>query len=339
MITWDRYKAIRKWIDYKTIVTRSRLRKMAILAWGIVVVAVSSVFIIMEITVGQDKTALALAVTILVTGSAGVLVWVLVLIVYFYIMMYLGVRKRKLNQILQVNVLVQAKLENRIAVTTALVTIILILSFVPGVIVGTLATVYPVLGTRIAWRIADSFLFLNSLVNPLIYCYRDRRFRNTVLELLRMKKSTVVTTEGMRFVKRANSLGLVHVGIQIAENPFRLARSASCDLALVSLDRAHLRSLNTSVKRIISAPSLLKDGSLVSATIQKVESPVRFLRSTSCDLTLFRLDRAFLESYNASSEQCRTELSLFTPSFQTYRLMKVKTRRSQSEANISQLVW
>ena len=122
----------------------------------------------MEITVGKDKTALALAVTIPVTGSAGVLVCILVLIVYFYFMMYLGVRKRKINQILQVNVLVQAKLENRIAVTTALVTIVLILSFVPGVIVGTLATVYPVLGTRIAWRIADSFLFLNSLINHLI---------------------------------------------------------------------------------------------------------------------------------------------------------------------------
>ena len=99
-------------------------------------------------------------------------------------------------------------------------------------IVGTLARVYPVLGTRIAWRISDSFLFLNSLVNPQIYCYRDRRFRNTVLELLRMKKSTVITTEGVRFDKRENTLRLVHVGIQIAENPFRLTRCVSCDLAL-----------------------------------------------------------------------------------------------------------
>lgn len=42
MIPWDRYKAIRKWIDYKTIVKRSRLRKMAISAWVIVVVTVYS---------------------------------------------------------------------------------------------------------------------------------------------------------------------------------------------------------------------------------------------------------------------------------------------------------
>ena len=68
-----------------------------------------------------------------------------------------------------------------------------------------------------------------------------------MLELLRMRKPTVVTNEGVRFVKRKNSLGSVLLGIQKAENPFRLERSASCDLALFSLDRdrAHLRSMNT----------------------------------------------------------------------------------------------
>ena len=33
MIAWERYVAIRKWIDYKVIVTRSRLKKLAIIAW------------------------------------------------------------------------------------------------------------------------------------------------------------------------------------------------------------------------------------------------------------------------------------------------------------------
>ena len=70
-----------------------------------------------------------------------------------------------------------------------------------------------------------------------------------MLELLRMRKPTVVTNEGVRFVKRKNSLGSVRLGIQKAENPFRLARFASCDLALFSLDRAHLKSMNTSPKK------------------------------------------------------------------------------------------
>ena len=170
MIAWERYIAIRKWSDYKSKVTKTRLKKMAILAWLTLFVCEFCLFVVMPIAVAKDKTAQALAATILVTGSVSVLACFLVLIVAFYIMIYLGVRKRKLNQILQVNVLIQAKLENRIAMTTALVTIALILSFVPHVIVGTLGRVYPVLRTRFAWRISDSFLYLNSLVNPLIYC-------------------------------------------------------------------------------------------------------------------------------------------------------------------------
>ena len=306
IIAWERYISIRKWTDYKTIVTRSRLRKMAISAWFIWGVAVSPVFIIMLIAVGQDETVLALVITIFATGSAGILVCILVLIVSFYIMIYLGVRKRNLNQILQVDVLVQAKLENRIALTTAFVTIALILSFVPTVIVGALGRVYPVLGTRIAWRISDSFLFLNSLVNPLIYCYRDRRFRSAVLELLRMRN------EGVRFVKRKNSLVSVRLGIQTAENPFRLARSASCDLALFSLDRAYLKSMNTSLKRTMSEPSLLKDDSSANAKIYKVKTPVRLVRCTSCDLSLFRLDCTYLESYKAPPKRNKSAPSLPT---------------------------
>ena len=46
----------------------------------------------------------------------------LILIVYFYIMVYIGARKRKLSQISQVSSLVSAKLENKVAKTTGLIT-------------------------------------------------------------------------------------------------------------------------------------------------------------------------------------------------------------------------
>ena len=51
------------------------------------------------------------------------------LIIYFYVMVKLGVRKRKLSLIRQVSVLVNEKLGQRVAITTALVTIALILCF------------------------------------------------------------------------------------------------------------------------------------------------------------------------------------------------------------------
>lgn len=161
MIAWERYIAIRRWADYKTIVTRSRLKKMAIVAWVIAVVAQCFQYVIREIMtalVGEDTTTLALANTILSIGWGVLIACILVLIVFFYIMIYLGVRKRKLNQIHQVKALIQAKLENRVAMTTAVVTIALILSFFPGVIVIILEEFYPALHTRFAWKLSDSLL-------------------------------------------------------------------------------------------------------------------------------------------------------------------------------------
>ena len=49
--------------------------------------------------------------------------------VYFQVRVKLGVRKRKLSQIRQVSELMNEKLGHRVAMTTALVTIVLILSF------------------------------------------------------------------------------------------------------------------------------------------------------------------------------------------------------------------
>ena len=53
---------------------------------------------------------------------------VLALIIYFHVRVKLGVRKRKLSQIRQVNELVNEKLGHIVAMTTALVTTALILS-------------------------------------------------------------------------------------------------------------------------------------------------------------------------------------------------------------------
>ena len=78
---------------------------MAIVAWVIAVVAQCFQYVIREImtaAVGEDTTTLALANTILSIGWGVLIACILVLIVFVYIMIYLGVRKRKLNQIHQV---------------------------------------------------------------------------------------------------------------------------------------------------------------------------------------------------------------------------------------------
>ena len=70
-----------------------------------------------------------LAVEIFIIVLLVLVMSTLALIIYFYVMVKLGVRKRKLSQIRQVSELMNEKLGHRVAMTTALVTIVLILSF------------------------------------------------------------------------------------------------------------------------------------------------------------------------------------------------------------------
>ena len=263
MIAWERYVAIRKWIDYKVIVTRSRLKKLAIIAWVSAIVTVSPTHFTMALTgmLREDEMALALDIffiilSVLVLSALG-------LIIYFYVMVYLGVRKRKLklSQIRQVSELVNAKLEQRVAVTTTLVTVALILSFFSNAVISMLEGVYPVLRKRFVIDLKATLLpYTNSVVNPLIYCYRDCRFRNAVLEILRIRKPKVtpyVVTDTTRFTRGKGVFDSERDKVQgqFVENPVRLTRSASCDLVHF-LGRFQLESHKKSLKRIMSSPSL-----------------------------------------------------------------------------------
>ena len=263
MIAWERYIAIRKWMDYKGIVTKGRLKMLAIIAWVSAIGGVSSAFISMTV-VGGD--GLLLAAEILDIISSILIVFLLIAIVYFYLMVYLTVRKRELSQIQQVSVLVKAKLENRVAMTMALVTVALVISFIPMTVVFILGDYFQVFRGFLAWRVVETLVYLNSVASPLIYCYRDRLFRIAVLEILRIRKpkaKQVPVCNAVPFVRRKDSFGSVKDVVQIrnVENPVILRRPASCDLAMLSLKRGHLPPCfhKTRLKRRGSAPSLKKD--------------------------------------------------------------------------------
>ena len=260
MIAWERYVAIRKWIDYRVIVTRSRLTKLAIIAWVSAIITVSPTHFTMALTGMLRKDEMALALDIFFIILSVLVMSALGLIIYFYVMVYLGVRKRKLSQIRQVSDLVNAKLEQRVTVTTTLVTVALILSFFSNAVIGMLEGVYPVLRKRFVVDLKATFLYTNSVVNPLIYCYRDCRFRNTVLELLRIRKPKVtpyLVTDTPTFARGNDVFDLERDKVQgqFVENPVRLTRSASCHLVHF-LGRVQLESHKKAFKRIMSSPSL-----------------------------------------------------------------------------------
>ena len=260
MIAWERYVAIRKWIDYKVIVTRSRLTKLAIIAWVSAIVTVSPTHFTMALTGMLRENEMVLALDIFFIILSVLVMSTLGLIIYFYVMVYLGVRKRKLSQIRQVSDLVNAKLEQRVAVTTTLVTVALILSFFSNAVIGMLEGVYPVLRKRFVGDLKATLLYTNSVVNPLIYYYRDCRFRNAVLELLRIRKPKVtpyLVTETPTFARGNDVFDLERDKVQgqFVENPVRLTRSASCHLVHF-LGRVQLESHKKAFKRTMSSPSL-----------------------------------------------------------------------------------
>ena len=140
----------------------------------------------------------------------------------------------------------------------------LILSFIPAAILSLLGRFFPVLRKMSSWCVGETLMLSNSLVNPLIYGYRDRHFRKAVFEILRIKKPETKNEGGIvRFIERKDVRGLPNEReaiIQEVDKNISLIRSTS-SYDLTSY-RAQIEPNRTSVRRTRSAPLILVDGSL-----------------------------------------------------------------------------
>ena len=183
LIAWERYVAVTKWADYRTIVTRGRINKYARIAWLLSSAWCISVFIIPAYHPRYEAMFTLDVLTCLMIAFC------LVLIVYSYIMVYRGVRKWNRSQIRQVQALVNAKVETKAAYTAFLLTISVGISIVPMFVVFIFGEVWPSLRKSSFYRCCKTMLLLNSLFNPLLYCYRNRVFRKAVWKLLRSPRT------------------------------------------------------------------------------------------------------------------------------------------------------
>ena len=248
LIAWDRYQAIQNCYDYKAKMTRRNLKQLAITAWFLAALTPIPGIVVTAQGINYDFIIEAI--------SAFFLLILVCLIAYFYMMMYRAARKRRL--ITQVTALVKTKLENRVIMTCALASAAVILSFVPLVTVGLLGELYPGLRKSSLFRSAETLLQMNSVVNPLIYFYRNHRFRNIILDILRIRKHPAARSKvaPMQYV-RSKDLFLME-GTQKQPNAYSrrlLSRSASCELANVTELFGGMK------KRPVSSPSLIRSHS------------------------------------------------------------------------------
>ena len=142
------------------------------------------------------------------------------------------------------------------------------MTLVLGAVLTTLRDVFPELRSHSAFRTSDTLLQLNCVINPILYCYRDRLFRNAVLELLRLRKPQPIqvrkpqpiqpTVGAARFRRRkyrSGSVKNVQLELQTEENRPRLTRSASWDPHMGFVAQRHPHEMT--LKRSTSAPLLV----------------------------------------------------------------------------------
>ena len=180
VIAWERYVAIRKWADYNVIVSKGRVKKFARNSWlfaALVPIPPS----IMKIADVDYKYVLAVDIACVLPGTVCI-----VLIGYSYLQVYLGVRKWEKEKIREVHSLIRAKLATKCAKTTAMLTAVLLIAFIPSLVFLLFGEIFPALRRSSFFRWSMMLAQLNSVFNPVLYCYRDRRFRGVFLEMLKL---------------------------------------------------------------------------------------------------------------------------------------------------------
>ena len=252
-IAWDRYVAIKRWRSYKIVVTKTRLKICAVIAWLFAVTTSCCIPILWVAEADQRVIAL------LSIFSAGKTVLSVAIIVYFYISLYLSVRKRNDNKISNVSARVNARMDRTIAKATGTVTAALLVSYVPSIIVLFFGDAVPFLRTSSYFRWSELLIQMNSLFNPIVYCFSmNRTFRNEVFEMINLNVVRLVSRLKLP-VKRHTRRRREPAVVLEEENqrPGRLARSRSCDSIELADPRRQLPGA------VDSPPPATTEGALV----------------------------------------------------------------------------
>ena len=302
VIAWERYVAIRKLTKYKVIVTRGRVTKYARIAWLVaVVVAVPPRVMKLKVFEVPYKFRMIVSLVGVIPGAVS-----MILICYFYIMVYLGVRKRNVDAITEVRSLIKAKLATKVAKTTAILTGAVFISFIPSVIYLFFGEAYPALRRSSFFRWSMMLAHLNSVFNPVLYCYRDRRYREAMLEILKIRKPAPVVK---RDVRRNGSIKT----LEDRQEKDRKPRLRSCG-SIRNLTNTDDKKTNGKVKRERGSSAPSSETRVVCADVHQPKNmrtkPEKKVKGTQHDMLpeMIRaksLDEGALARMIGSQRQCR----------------------------------
>ena len=220
LFSWERYVAIVKPMKYKAIVTEKRLTRLAIIAW-MAALTTSVLFGALEATA---VSKMVLRVTFAIVHFLA-----FTLMVYFYSMVYIAIRRWNRSQFSHVNALIKARMESKTALTVFLLTIAILIAIVPLGVAHVLAQRSLFFREISVLRWAETFLLLNSIVNPALYFYRNRKYRQAALNLLSKPREIQPAVHvGLRKGRQRYSSAFVNVKeLVYIERGQRLTRSQS----------------------------------------------------------------------------------------------------------------
>jgi len=242
VIAWERYVAIRKWADYKVIVTRGRVKKFARIAW-LLAALVPITPSIMKIADVDYKYLLAVDIACVLPGTV-----CMALIGYLYLQVYLGVRKWEIEKIREIRCLIRTKLATKCAKTTAMLTAVLLIAFIPSLAFLLFGEIFHALRRSSFFRWSMMLAQLYSLFNPILYCYRDRRFRDAFLQMLKMKKPAASAQRKNRRIGSAQTL-------ENLQSPYVVPRSRSKTLANLASNDVGTADGQVRRERCMSVPT------------------------------------------------------------------------------------
>ena len=184
LISMERFVAIKYTFRYQTIVTGFHLKVAVVSSW-----VISGCPSILQSLSDEFE------IIIRVSGFISLCVNIL-LIVFCHLSVYFVTRRHE-KQIKCEQVSPQAAAdfakEKKALKTTRIIIMALLLCFIPLIVYNLLLNVFFKGNSNIAnvivlsYPVVVSVISLNSLCNPFIYCYRNKSFRKTCKELLKMK--------------------------------------------------------------------------------------------------------------------------------------------------------
>ena len=183
VVAWERYVAVEKSFQYNVIVRRARVKKFAINAWILAVLTTAPVRIL--VATGVQYSYIEVLDVIFSLPA----VVCMVLIGYFYAKVCLGVRKLKRTRDIGCSTRVRVRHENGITKRTVVITVVTFVYFIPSVVVLLFGKAAPFLRTSSFFRWSELIIQLNSLMNPILYCFAlNHHFRDVVLKMMKIRK-------------------------------------------------------------------------------------------------------------------------------------------------------